>query len=308
MTTSSAQSMDLVLPFTLEDGAFRGRLVRMHKAADDTLSRQNLPNLVGELLGEGMALAAVVGSNLKFDGVITVQSASDGPVSRIVADMTSGGVIRANAAYDAERIDRLVNWPKPLELDLGHLMGCGHMALTVDQGEHTERYQGIVALKGRTLSDVAVAYFQQSEQIDTVMMLAATPPSDGFGWRASGIMLQRLPNDEAHLSAEEEADKWETVKVLLGSLTKQELLDPTLSAEALLLRLFHANTCRVYDGSDVQFGCRCSKERLEYVLRGLDETELDDAADDAGLIHISCDFCKTDYAFRRDQIKSLKSK
>jgi len=299
--------MDIVLPFTLADGAFRGRLVRMHNAANDTIARQELPDVVGELVGEAMAMTAAVGSNLKFDGVITLQTASDGPVPRIVADMTSNGNVRASVSYVPEKIDRLVNWEKPLELDIGHLMGSGHMALTVDQGEHMERYQGVVQLRGAALSDVAVKYFKQSEQIESALMLAATPHADGFGWRAGGILLQRLPAKDCFIEKELEEEAWETVTVLLKSLTKHELLDPTLPAEQLLLRLFHANECRVFEGMDIQFACRCSHERLESVLQGMPEDDLDHAADDAGEIHITCDFCKAKYDFKADRIKALKA-
>ncbi len=299
--SEAVRSMDLVLPFTLGGGAFRGRLVRLHDAAADTIARHRQPEAVGRLVGEALALAAVLGSSLKFDGVITVQTSSDGPVSRLVADMTSGGEVRASVAADLDRVADLLG--RVTEPTFADLAGAGYLALTVDQGENTERYQGIVKIEGRTLADTAVAYFRQSEQIDTVLMLAAEPPEAGFGWRAGGLLLQRLPRADATLAGAEEADAWETASILLGSLTARELLDPTLPATEVLHRLFHQSGLEVYAGHDVRFGCRCSRERLLAVLAGLPPDDIAHATVD-GRIEVTCDFCKTHYVFPVNEIPS----
>lgn len=298
---SEARSMDLVLPFTLGGGAFRGRLVRLHAAAQETIARHRQPEPIGRLIGEALALSAVLGSSLKFDGVITVQTSSDGPVSRLVADMTSGGVVRASVAVDADRLAARIGAGG--EPDFAELVGKGHLALTVDQGENTDRYQGIVTIEGRSLAETAIAYFRQSEQIDTALLLAAAPPEGGFGWRAGGILLQRLPSPAATLAGEEEADAWHTAEILLRSLTDRELLDPTLAAAEVLRRLFHQSGLAVYEPSDVRFGCRCSRERLVSVLAGLPPEDIVHAATD-GTIEVTCDFCKTHYVFEINEIPS----
>ncbi|MGE4527814.1 MAG: Hsp33 family molecular chaperone HslO, partial [Rhodospirillaceae bacterium] len=228
---------------------------------------------------------------------------TDAPVSRIVADMTSAGGIRASVAAEAARLDALLR--AAVEPAFAALTGHGQMAITIDQGEHTDRYQGIVALQGASLAETAIAYFHQSEQIDTALFLAAAPPADGFGWRAGGILLQRLPTDRAALSAEEEADAWETARILHGSLTAHELLDPALPATEVLRRLFHASDLAVYAGSEVRFACRCSRERLAAVLASLPPADLDAAAQD-GVIEVTCDFCKTRYTFDPAAVKSEK--
>lgn len=296
-----ARSMDAALPFTIGGGAFRGRLVRLHTAADAAISRQKQPEAVGRAIGEAMALAAVLGSSLKFDGVITAQTATDGPMSRIVADMTSGGDLRASVAVDAPRLaDLLAADPNP---GFAALAGKGHLALTVDQGEHTERYQGIVALNGESLAASAIDYFRQSEQIETVLMLAAAPPAGGFGWRAGALLLQRLPVANAHLmAAADEADAWETAAVLHQSLTPRELLDPTLAATEVLRRLFHASDLVVYDGSEVRFACRCSRERLHALMHTLPPDELAQAVTESGKVEVTCDFCKTRYLFELEEL------
>lgn len=297
----TVRSMDLVLPFTVGGGAFRGRLVRLSAAADGAIAGHAPHPAVGRLVGETLALAAALGSSLKFEGVITVQTASDGPVSRIVADMTSSGGIRASLAVDDARLAALL--AENAEPGFAALVGRGQMAITIDQGEHTERYQGIVALQETSLADTAIAYFHQSEQIDTALTLAAAPPADGFGWRAGGILLQRLPTASAVLAADEEADAWGTARILHASLTAHELLDPALPATEVLRRLFHASELAVYAGSDVRFACRCSRERLATVLASLPPADLAAAAHD-GVIEVTCDFCKTRYTFDPKTIKT----
>ena len=297
--------MDLVLPFTLGDGAFCGRLVRLSVAADAAIARHRQPVAVGRLIGEAVALAAVLGSSLKFEGVITVQTVTDGPVKRIVADMTSDGAVRASVAVDEDRLAHLLaEVPSPAFADL---VGGGQLALTVDQGEHTERYQGIVAVHGSSLAETAIDYFRQSEQIDTALILAAAQPAGGFGWRAGGILLQRLPTANAVRDEAAEADTWETARILHMSLTERELLDPTLAATDVLRRLFHASGLTVYDGSEVRFACRCSRPRLCAVLAALSPADIDAAADAQGVVEVTCDFCKTRYAFDAKDLKSDKS-
>ena len=293
--------MDLVLPFTLGGGAFRGRLVRLHHAANETIVRHHQPEAVNRLIGEALVLAVAVGSRLKFEGVATLQTSSDGPVPRLVADMTSNGDVRASVATDPERLAAMI--AEGGALDFAHLAGKGHLAMTVDQGEDTDRYQGIVAIEGRTLADTAISYFRQSEQIGSALLLAAEGPEGGFGWRAGGILLQRLPTANATLAGPEEADAWDTAKVLLQSLTDRELLDPTLPATELLRRLFHQSGLAVYDPGDVRFACRCSRQRIETVLAGLPPDDLEHAATD-GTIEVTCDFCKTRYIFDVDDIPS----
>jgi molecular chaperone Hsp33 len=215
--------------------------------------------------------------------------------------MTSDGDVRASVAIDPERLASLI--AEGGALDFAHLAGKGHLAMTVDQGEDTDRYQGIVAIEGRTLADTAISYFRQSEQIGSALLLAAEGPEGGFGWRAGGLLLQRLPSANAALAGPEEADAWETAKVLLQSLTDRELLDPTLSATELLRRLFHQSGLAVYDPGDVRFACRCSRQRIETVLAGLPPDDLEHAATD-GPIEVTCDFCKTRYIFDVGDIPS----
>ncbi|CCG42555.1 Hsp33 family molecular chaperone HslO [Magnetospirillum molischianum] len=297
MTGSAAASTataDMVLPFTIEDGLVRGRLVRLGTALDSILDpRHNYPPAVATLLAEVCALAAALAAMLKYEGVFTLQVQGDGPVPLVVADVTSEGRLRAMARFDAARLTNS-DGTAPVRA----LLGKGHLAFTVDQGAGTERYQGIVALEGETLADAVGTYFRQSEQLDTAFSTAVRPPADGLGWGAQAVMIQRLPPGSGRapiLLAEEAEESWRRAEILLGSLTVAELQDPTLMPEHLLYRLYHAESLCLFDPRSLVAGCRCSRERVVETLASLPADELPSLADAEGRVTVTCEFCRTDH-------------
>jgi molecular chaperone Hsp33 len=187
---SGAARDDFVRSFRLEAAGVRGRHVRLGRAIDTVLTQHDYPEPVSRLLGELIALAALLSSTIKYDGIFTVQTRGDGPLRMMVADVTSAGALRGYADFDA---DALAVLPRDEEGgSVPRLLGAGHLAFTVDQGPETERYQGIVALEGASLSDCAHNYFRQSEQIATAIRISADLTADG--WRAGALMLQREPS------------------------------------------------------------------------------------------------------------------
>ena len=237
---------DLVQPFQIEATHLRGRMVRLGPALDEILARHAYPDVVAKFLGETMTLAVLLSSMLKYEGIFTLQTKGDGPIKLMVADVTSVGDVRAYAQFDEEELrkagDDVDIAPAPA------LLGKGHIAFTVDQGQHTDRYQGIVELYGKTLADCVQHYFRQSEQIDTGLTVAVDRNDQGH-WRAGGIMLQRLPEQQPgiapQLSSDAE-DGWRRAMVLMASTTADELLAPDLRANDLLFRLFHEDGVRVW--------------------------------------------------------------
>ncbi len=194
------------------------------------------------------------------------------------------------------------------------LLGAGYLAFTVDQGEHTERYQGIVELDGATLAECVHHYFRQSEQIEAAVKIAVAQDA-ATGWRAGGIMLQRLPAEggaggESRLSfAGEEAieaqeDGWRRSLLLLGSCKPEELTDPGLAADALLFRLFHEEGIRVYPAAPLEDRCRCSRQRIETVLGSLPSEDLASLEQD-GKVVVTCEFCSTSYEFTDEEVAAL---
>lgn len=295
-TTVAASEADSIQRFELEIPGLRGRLVRMGPVVDTILARHTYPEPVAGLLGETMALVCVLASMLKFDGIFTLQTKSNGPVGLIVADMTAAGELRGYAEYDSERLAELGAAAAGERPSARALTGDGHIAFTVDQGPNTERYQGIVELSGESLTDFLQHYFRQSEQLKTAVMLAARRVEGG--WRAGGLLLQQMPESDRTTSvlATDEEDHWRRAVVLMASCSQAELLDPGLPANDLLYRLFHAERVRVYEPRKLTTGCRCSRARLERILRSLPRDEVIEMKVD-GEVVMTCQFCNEDYRF-----------
>jgi molecular chaperone Hsp33 len=294
---------DLVQPFQIEPFAVRGRLVRLGPAIDSILTQQAYPTPVAEMLGEAISLAVALAGALKYDGVFTLQTKGDGPIKLMVADVTTAGALRGYAQFDAARLEAetAVTGMVP------RLLGAGYLALTVDQGEHTERYQGIVELTGSTLAECVHHYFRQSEQVEAALKVAVGQVPDESGakrWRAGALMIQRLPREAYTLERETEDDAWRRAAIFMSSSTSAELIDPTLAPERLLFRLFHEDGVRAYPPHPLMAKCRCSRERVETVLRALKPDEIGEMKVD-GKITVTCEFCSTVYDFDDEALDAL---
>jgi len=299
------RSDDLVQPFRIDPFALRGRLVRLGPAIDRILSQHDYPQPVAAVLGEAITLAVVLAGALKYDGIFTLQTKSDGPVRLIVADVSTEGAVRGYAQYDRERIAALDGpgfAPAGGSPSVPELIGKGYIAFTVDQGEHTERYQGIVELVGDTLAECAQHYFRQSEQIQAGIKLAVAPSGEGGAWRAGGLMLQRVPPEGGYtVIADDVEDGWRRAMVLMSSATSAELVDPGLLPHRLLYRLFHDEGVRVFKTHPIEARCRCSRERIGRILRSFPAEDIEDMRKDK-VTTVTCEFCNTRYEFAGEDL------
>ena len=292
-------SDDLVEPFEIEPYQLRGRLVRLGPTVDRILAQHDYPEPVATLLGEAITLAVLLAGALKYDGVFTLQTKGDGPVRLLVADVKTDGAVRGYAQYDATRLGEIApgSGPGGGNAPVPDLLGSGYIAFTVDQGDDTERYQGIVEITGATLAECAQHYFRQSEQIQAGLKLALARSGDGGAWRAGGLMVQRVPPEGGHARvAEDVEDAWRRVMVLMSSATAAELVAPDLPPRRLLWRLFHDDGVRVYETHPVEARCRCSRERIAGILRAFPPDEIDDMKKDP-VTTVTCEFCNTSYDF-----------
>jgi molecular chaperone Hsp33 len=293
---------DIVQPFQIDASHLRGRLVRVGPVLDEILSKHAYPEPVARLLGETITLAITLAGALKYDGIFTLQTKGDGPISLMVADVTSTGDVRGYAQFDAERLagaDIDSSAPVPT------LLGNGYLAFTVDQGEHTERYQGIVELSGETLSEGIQHYFRQSEQLDTGIKVAVA--FTDLGWRGGALMLQRLPEDQVQQTlGSDVADDWRRAMVLMGTCTDREMLDPNLPPNDLLFRLFNEDGVRVWAPADLSASCRCSRDRVATVLASLPRDEIADLKVN-GNVEVTCEFCNSTYTFDDAQLDHIYS-
>jgi molecular chaperone Hsp33 len=297
---------DIVQPFQIEGANLRGRLVRLGSVVDTVLTRHDYPEPVARLLGEALTLCATLATALKFEGVFTLQTKGDGPVSMLIADYRTNGDLRGYASFDAARLASLTQ-RGAIGFEgarVPRLLGAGHLALTVDQGPDTERYQGIVELAGATLADCAHAYFRQSEQLEAGIRLAVG--RDGHGhWHAGGLMLQRLP-PAPELDVDEVEDAWRRALILLGSVRQDELALADLTPHQLLFRLFHEDGVRAFEPAPLTARCRCSEERIAGVLGSYPVAERQDMVEN-GLIRVTCEFCNRRYAFTAETVTPVRA-
>lgn len=307
---------DRVLPFEVRNLDVRGRAVQLGTMVDQILSRHAYPEPVARLLAEAIVLAVLLGTSLKFDGKLIIQTQGDGPVDLLVADFTAPGDLRAYARFDEER---LAEAEKEGRTRPEELLGNGILAFTIDQGAFMQRYQGIVEMRGESLEAMAEGYFRQSEQIPTSIRLSVAElierGDDGkpvHRWRAGGLILQFLPDapermrqpdlpggdlpEGAVIDMPGEDDAWAEARLLAATIEPAELTDPQVGVETLLFRLFHEQGVHVYDPSPVQDRCSCSRERLKEVLAGFGEEEIREMVED-DKITVQCEFCSTNYRF-----------
>ncbi len=303
---------DFILPFQVDKLDVRGRVIRLGPSIDKLLKRHGYPAPVLRLTAEAAALTALLGSALKLAGRFQLQTRSDGPVSMLVVDFDAPDKLRAYAQFDAAAV-RSDAMPAAL-------LGKGHLALTIDQGGSMNRYQGVVPLDGMGLEAAAHAYFRQSEQIPTRIRLAVGEVSapGGMAWRAGGLFLQFLPEAPERMrqgdldpgdapagsaAAEiREDDSWTEAKLLADTVEDHELLDPSLSSEQLLYRVFHEPGVRVFKGQPIVEACRCSRERILAMLRRFSDQERQDMVGDDGRIIVTCAFCSTRYSISPEEV------
>ncbi len=300
---------DAVLPFEVDALDLRGRLTRLGPALDDILTKHDYPAPVGKLLGEAIVLTTLLGSSLKFDGRFILQTQTDGPVSFMVVDFQAPDRLRAYARYDAKRLEAGQN--------SAALLGRGHLAMTIDQGPDMSRYQGLVALEGGTLEDAAHEYFLRSEQIPTRVRIAVGEEwrgGDGgkHRWRSGGMLMQFLPKaperarqadlhpgdapegTAVHEVAEDDA--WVEGQSLISTVEDVELIDPDLSGERLLYRLFHERGVRVFKPLPLQAQCSCSREAVAAMLKSFTPQDRADMVRD-GKVVVTCEFCSSVHQF-----------
>ncbi|MDW5315250.1 Hsp33 family molecular chaperone [Rhizobium sp. PL01] len=309
---------DHVVPFQVEGLDVRGRAVQLGPMLDAILERHNYPLPVARLVAETVVLTVLLGTSLKFEGKLIIQTKSNGPVDLVVADFSTPDRVRAYARYNEEA---LALAEKNGLTQPQHLLGEGILAFTIDQGTHMQRYQGIVPLDGASLEEIAGVYFRQSEQIPTKVRLGVAELLDRdengkprHRWRAGGMVAQFLPEtlermrqrdlpggDGADDSFEVD-DLWGEASVMVQTIDADELTDPTVGTERLLYRLFHERGVKVYPPQAVFDKCSCSREKLRDVLASLSQEDVDHAAED-GLVSVTCEFCSTTYRFEATEVK-----
>ena len=290
-----------VVPFHLPGKPVRGRLVRLGALADALLTRHDNQPVVTALAGQALALAAALSTALKFRGSFSLQAKGDGAVPMLLADCTEAGALRGYARANEEKLSAL------LEADATPntraLLGNGYLAFTVDEGGERERHQGIVAIEGDSLSEMALHYFETSEQLRCFVHLgcAETPA----GWRAGALILERVAGEggiDPALDGTAQDEAWRTATALAATLKDSELLDDMLPADRLLYNLFGLEGVAVDRNRALAYGCRCSRARLSGILEGFSGDDLDHMVVGDAIV-MTCEFCNLDFRFTRDEVR-----
>jgi molecular chaperone Hsp33 len=317
---AAASADDSILPFDVAALDLRGRVVRLGPLVDEILTNHDYPVPVAKLLGEAVVLTVLLGSTLKFEGRFILQTKSDGPVRMLVVDFTAPDKVRACASFDRARLAAAVEAGAD---DPGALLGHGHLAMTIDQGPDMHRYQGLVALEGKGLEHVAHEYFSRSEQIPTRIRLAvgeelsAAANGARHRWRAGGILLQFLPKSPERARQPDldpgdapagvpphvvrEDDAWVEGRSLVSTVEDVELIDPGVSAERLVYRLFHRRGVRVFRDIALRAECSCSRAGVSAMLRSFPQADRDDMVEN-GVITVTCEFCSSTYTFQPGEV------
>lgn len=278
--------------FLFEHGPIRGHVVRLDTAWRAMIENHAYPAAVRDTLGEAVAAAVLVAATLKFEGQLTLQMQGAGPMHLLVAQCTDGMAVRGVARWRGEVA------PSPLD----QLTGGGQVTVTIENEDRSTQYQGVVPLTGERIAACLENYFERSEQLPTRLWLAAD------GVHAVGLLLQRLPiaggSHAQGESATDGADElWSRVTLLAATLTAVELLE--LEAATLLRRLFHEEDLRLFEPAPVFFRCRCSRERVQGILRSLGATEVRGILAERGNVEVCCEFCNRAYQFDAVDVEAL---
>ncbi|HET9694412.1 MAG TPA: Hsp33 family molecular chaperone HslO [Steroidobacteraceae bacterium] len=284
--------VDTLRRFVFERYPFRGQLVHLGPAWRAMMEHHVYPANVRDTLGEAVAAAALLASTLKFKGLLTLQLRGEGPMHLMLVECTDGLAMRAVARFREP----------PATRDLRDLSGDGTLTVTIDNEGVANRYQGIVPLAGASMSECLREYFESSEQLPTRLWLHAD------GDNVSGLLLQRLPVTSKPVSVTESGpggvpedeveDAWRRVQLVADTVTGQELAE--LEDRKLLRRLFAEDDVRMFESAPVFFRCRCSRERVENMLRALGQAEVESMVEEFGQVEVRCEFCSR--AYRLDAV------
>ena len=291
---------DVAIGVAIPSRNARGRIARLRDVVDSVLAAHKYPAVIEKLLAEALTLTALLGSLLKEpQGQLTLQAQTEGRLIDLLVCDYLGGELRGYVRHDPERLEGLPEAPS-----LQELFGKGYLAITFDQPVSEERYQGIVPLEGKNLGDAAQSYFAQSEQIPSLVRLAAE--KRGEHWTAGGLLLQHLPEGEEgreRLHTRLDHPDWPHIAILGGSVKAEELTDPDLPLDDLIWRLFHEeDEVRTLPAVKLSRGCRCDPAYVRSVIARFPADEREAMVGDNGLITVDCAFCSSSFAIKPGEL------
>ena len=235
-----------------------------------------------ETLGHSAAATGLIAQSLKFDGTITMQLSGDGPLAMLVMQCTSELEMRGMAS--APDLNSHASFEE--------LVSQARCAITVDGGAMERPYQGIVEVSGESLATSLKNYYERSAQIPSHIQLVSKPSSCG------GILLQQMPGQAQPLE-----DDWRRLGLLAATLRPDDIA--TGVGIDLLGKLFAEDDVRVFKPKAARFRCRCSKKRVEDVLKMLGPDESAAACAEKGQVEVTCEYCGRTRSFDAVDVSRL---
>ena len=286
MNDTSLFNSDNLQRFIFDNAAVRGEWVHLQDSWQQVLLRREYPLAIQNLLGEMMAAAALLAATVKIKGRLVLQIKSAGPATLMMVECTSGNTLRAFAQWDGDVTDDAI---------LSEVTGEGTLAITIEVEGAKQPYQGVVNLEGESIADILETYFQQSEQLDTKIWLAANNNV------VAGLFLQQLPSEQT--TSEQEEEHWSRISQLAATVSTEELIE--LGVGTLLHRLFHEEECRLLAATELSFACNCSRERVADSINFLGKQDAIRLAEEQGEIEVACEFCNEHYYFDKIDVVQI---
>ncbi|MHB1214847.1 MAG: Hsp33 family molecular chaperone HslO [Thiobacillus sp.] len=260
----------------------RGAWVQLGPAWREMIAGRDYPDPVIELLGQLAGVATLITANLKQAGRLTFQMRGEGAVSLLVMDCDEQLRLRGMA--------RTV--PDVPAGNLSALLGHGALTLSLDTADMRQPYQSHVPLQGESVAAVFEHYLEQSEQTPTRLWLTANREA------AAGLFLQALPGASAR-----DADGWNRVQILAGTVRAEELLE--LGSIKLIERLFPDEDVRVYDPRPVRYHCPYDPDKIAAMLRSVGRAECESILAEHGEIRVHDDVCNHEYVLDAAAVAAL---
>lgn len=291
---TAMNQLDIRQRFVFDELDARGCIVRLDETSESIQATHHYPANLAKLLNEFALAATLLRDSIKIEGSLTIQLRSEGAIKLIMADCMADRRVRAISEYDNETL--LAN--DSLELDK---LGNGAMlaiTITPDEGE---RYQSIVPIENASLSACLEDYFQRSEQLPSLFRLLSDQE------KALGVSIHALPAEKVK-DKNEAAQHLERIKALLNTLHTEEAL--SLEPEQVLTRLFHEESCRLFDSHPVEFGCVCSEKKSLDAIASLGQDEVsalitEQKEEGNESLVVDCHFCFQRYEFSFEHINGL---
>lgn len=274
---------DTLQRFVFKDTCVRGEIIRLDSSLDTILKQNHYPAEVSELLSQTLCATTLLSATLKYDGQLTLQFQSDGPLKMLVAKCDNHYRVRGTAQWDQDSPSS--NLKKDFEL--------GQLIITIQNNKTNQNYQSIVAINHQSIAQSLENYFLQSEQLETRLWFAY----DHHTQTITGLLLQKLPErtDTEH--------QWAHIQTLANTITNQDLL--SWSNETLLTHLFHEETIQLFEPHPVKFHCPCSADKMLNAIAVLGEEEALDILKAKRIIEVKCEYCNNQFEFNEAEIKAV---